>query len=129
MATIDFRTLIGVDDTLPRIPVPTPEWPQVDGQMFVRVLTAEERRLWADQATDDEGRARANYMVSLVVACACDREGAPAFSAAEMAWLGGRNGNAVKRMYDHAARVNCMTREAAEAVEKNSEAGPTSAEN
>ena len=123
---MNFRALIEKQETQAREPVATPEWPDLDGQLFVRVLSAEERVKFADLATDNEGNPTPRYTAALVAIAACDDSGRPGFSESDIVWLAGRNGNAVKRVYDAAARLNCMDNKAREDVEKNSAAAPTS---
>ena len=124
---MDFRAAIGsIPTILARVPVPTPEWEPIDGQLFVRVLTAAERVEWSDMATDDKGRALPKYMALLVAFAACDSGGGQAFTLADVDWLQKQNGNVVKRIYDAAADLNEMTERRKAETEKNSEAGQTS---
>ena len=123
---MNFRALIEKQETQERQPVATPEWPELDGKLFVRVLSAEERVRFADQATDNEGRPTPRYTAALVAMAACDDDGRAGFTENDIAWLAGRNGNAVKRIYDAAARLNEMDKSSREDLEKNSDAAPTS---
>jgi hypothetical protein len=117
---MDLLQLIEDDDRLPAVAVPTPEWPQVDGKLFVSVLTAEERGRFADMATDDAGKPQPTvYEAALVAFAARDAEGNRCFGESKIKWLASRNGLVVRRLYNAAARLNGMTPEAREELEKN----------
>lgn len=60
-------------------PVALPEFPALDGKVFVRVLTAGERQLWSQTALQarDAGGFISDY--ELVAIAACEADGTPMF--------------------------------------------------
>lgn len=60
-------------------PVPIPEVPALDGKVYVRIMTAAERQLYAESALGarDAGTFIADY--EIVAICACEADGAPMF--------------------------------------------------
>lgn len=60
-------------------PVPIPEIPELDGKIFVRVLSAAERHLYISVQMDakEDGQRMADY--EIVAICACEEDGTPIF--------------------------------------------------
>lgn len=60
-------------------PVPIPEIPELDGQIYVRVLSSAERHLYSSTGLHARsvGEQIADY--EIVAICACDEEGKPLF--------------------------------------------------
>lgn len=101
------------------VPVPTPEWPSVDGQVHVvRLTTREIASLWAwFNATAKPDDALAPYAV---VACAREKDGTtPIFSRARVADLAGKAGTVVSRIFHAADALNLLTQASREPIEKN----------
>ena len=119
---MDLRETILHTDDLPRVAVKTPEWPEADGQMFVRTLTASERVSYGD-AIDTEDRGSESItsdLVSLVILTTCTADGAVVFTDADADMLKGKNGAVVHRIALAAQEACGMTKEAVEGEEKNS---------
>lgn len=109
-------------------PVPTPEWPKVNGQIFVRTLTLPERTRYlaeirstilqpevqadgngkaAKQATDTAG-------VKLAVISMCDSEGLTFMEESDITALAKQGWAALNRVVDVSARLNGMTKQSME---------------
>lgn len=60
-------------------PVPLPGFPALDGKVFVRVLSAGERHLYAAVALDarNSGQVISDYEIAAI--CACEEDGSPMF--------------------------------------------------
>lgn len=108
-------------------PVPTPEWPKVDGKVYVRGLAGDQRDQFETAlaaATDGKsGRLKANtsgIRARLVALGCCDKEGEPIFTIADLQKLGKKSAVVLDRLYDAVRRASGM--DAAEDAEKNSAA-------
>jgi len=110
-------------EDLPRELVPTPEWPAVDGQVYARGLSGDERDKWEvflahnidrKAMAEDEGIALAKigtmHIRSMIVALgACDAEGDPIFQDADLVQLGGKSAAALARIRDAIYRLSGMS--------------------
>ncbi len=91
--------------------VPTP-W----GVLRVRAMTAGEKDRWDVHHVETKGR---DFRARLVVACACDGDGRPAFSESDIPALSGLPVGALEPVVDAAIRINRMRGEDVEALRKN----------
>lgn len=132
-------------------PVPTPEWPSVDGSVFVRSLTLPERSKYLAlirsfvkrdevqaalikpeaQLAAAEGQvlneARDLSGVHLVVAATCDAQGQGIFMLGDVEILAEKSWAALNRCVDAAARLNGLSKKAMETVKNDSPSVVTSA--
>lgn len=112
-------------------PVEIKEIPELDGKIFVRVLTAGERHLYGSVAEDarKEGGSISDY--EIVAICACEADGTPMFhtrdedgrinlSSDDVAKLRDIDGRAVHAIALKALSVSGMLVGAKELVKKNS---------
>ncbi len=96
----------------PPIAVPTPEWPAVDGRVFVRAISAAERDAYEMSLRDDEGESNLdNVRARLVTMAACDGEGKRLFGDADAASVGKQPAAVVYRLWDRARRLAGMLTE------------------
>jgi hypothetical protein len=94
--------ILGIKDS--RIEaVPTPEWPTVDGSIFVRPLTAAERSHLLYGLTNDERAA--NWYGRLACKTLCDADGNRLFTDADADELGKHNGALLARICEVAERL------------------------
>lgn len=120
---IDLRhAILGTED-LPRVPVATPEWPAVDGHLYVRMLSAAERVAFGLSLGDDPPKLE-NHWARFAVLCLCDEQGQRVFADADAEALGKKSAAVLLRIKEAAETLNLTGREAAEDVRKNSEATP-----
>lgn len=121
MSTLRERILAA--DDRPVEPVPVPEW---DCTVYLRTLSAGERERWEEQAREGGGaRTRHEIRASLVVLAACDEDGKPIFTPADVPALCGKSARAVMRLFDRALKLNDFSGEDVERLEKNSAASPS----
>lgn len=85
------------------IPVPTPEWPALDGKLFVRALSAAERDAY--EASLSDGRLE-NWRAKLVVFAACDAEGRRIFEDGDVERVGRCPATLVARLFEAANRLS-----------------------
>jgi len=96
-------------------PVPTPEWPEFDGQVFVPVVSAKRMDGWYDRLGD--GNSRALYAASF----ACDAVGNRLFTDEDAGWLGEEPFTVIDRIFAAGMTLNRSTPAAREELRKNSE--------
>lgn len=108
--------ILGADD-LPLTAVSTPEWPETDGKLYLRPLTAAQRVAFGISL--DEGKQAQNYWARLVVLCLCDGEGHRVFADADAEALGAKSSLIMQRLARLARRMSGMGEEAEDDAKKN----------
>jgi hypothetical protein len=78
------------------VPVATPEWPDFDGKLFVRMLSAAERDRYEERIAEGD---HANWRARLVAMAACDAEGKRLFEDADAERLGELPSNLIERLW------------------------------
>ena len=81
----DIKAFVTAQPAAP-MPVPTPELPQWDGQIFVARISAR-RIAGLSQAVDGEDIDQNDERAAFVVECATDSAGSRIFQAEDVAWL------------------------------------------
>jgi hypothetical protein len=107
-------------------PVPTPEWPELDGHVHVKVLSVGEREIYlkslreiesgnGNNSGDKDNDKVVNITVTvhyenanakLAAATMCDKDGVLVFTAEDVALLTERHYACMERIRDVAARLN-----------------------
>jgi len=113
--------ILGADDKPVSDPIPCPEW---GGYVRVRTLSGEERDAFELKNTiqgehEKYGFLR-NMRADMVALCACDDDGKPLFTRAQVAALGKKSCIALNRVFDVARKQNGWTKEDVKEMEKNS---------
>jgi hypothetical protein len=115
------ESILAADD-LPRVAVATPEWPAVDGRLFVHVMTGQQRRdvelFFRPSDTGDPQKGDPRAMLAAL--CVCDADGTQVFTVDQVAKLASKSATALDRIYQAALDINGMGGKADEA-KKNSE--------
>jgi hypothetical protein len=119
-------------------PVPLPDFPKLDGQIFVRVLNAGERHLYGSVASDARmsGYVISDYEIAAI--CACEADGTPMFhkkdeqgrisiEADEVNRLRQVDGRVIHAIAKLAIDVSGMTEGSKAAAKKDSPSEPTTA--
>jgi len=83
------------------VAVPTPEWPDVNGRVFVRCLSADER----DDYEDTLAKRLPHSAARLVVLAACDAAGNPIFETGDVERLGKTLAGPVHRLWKAAWKL------------------------
>lgn len=115
--------ILSCEDRPAPVPVSVPEWPCKT--VHVRVMSGAERDSY-DQSNYE--RSKRNEPISraeLLVRCICDESGNRTFEDKDAPALARKNAIVLDRIWDQARRMNGMTAEAAESLEKNSDAAPS----
>ena len=102
------------------LPLPTPELPDCDGQIFIgRVSEAALAAYWKDAAGDEPG---GNERAAFVALAACDSAGSRIFQPEDVAWLAASAllTPMIERLYWAAREHNGLTEENRTAWRKNS---------
>jgi hypothetical protein len=123
MTLLSRQAILAAED-LKTEDVPVPEW---GGTVRVRTISAKERDAFEDSLSVGEGKARktniVNLRAKLVGLCCIDEGGARVFTDADLEALGAKSASVVDRIFSVAQRLNGLTKEDVEALEKNSGAG------
>jgi hypothetical protein len=108
------------------VPVTTPEWPVLDGHIFVRSMTLKERESYllslqgpSGVTADGTPTVKVQYEganAKLAAITMCDKDGTPLFSGqpGDVEILERKSGNAMQRVIDVSARINRLNRKALE---------------
>lgn len=108
--------LKGIDDRSLQA-IPTPEWTELDGQLFAKRFSAAER------AEFFEKWSKVPKTTLNIVAIACfgtvDSEGNPAFDAEDLDLLATKAAAPLERLTAKIDALNILTRAAEEGLEKN----------
>jgi len=115
----DIKAFVTAQPAAP-MPVPTPELPQWDGQIFVARISAR-RIAGLSQAVDGEDIDQNDERAAFVVECATDSAGSRIFQAEDVAWLSTcqQLSPMVERLYWAARNENGLTYENREGWRKN----------
>ena len=81
-----LQKILGRSNKAP-VPVPTPEWPELDGQLSIRKLSPSERVEFYDAANTRKATKNAAFRVFLAVHCAVLPDGSRAFDDGEWTQL------------------------------------------
>lgn len=99
--------------------IKVPEW---GGTVFVREITASERDAFEAGSLDKKGGARmANIRARLAVLTLSDSEGKRLFADADTHQLGELPASAMDRIFEASMRLNRLTKDDVDELEKNSE--------
>lgn len=112
--TLNRETILAVKYDLPRKEVEVPEW---GGSVFVRTLTSAERDAYEAWCLKKNGGKLARS-VFIVWTC-CDETGKPIFTTADLPSLNQVPSYVLERVFDAAMKINKITAEDVEALEKN----------
>lgn len=112
---LSIAQIQSVDD-LPREEVTVPEW---GGSIWVRLLPSLLKDRFDRMVADRSGSQA--FRAMLVAFAACDDKGDPAFAdpVAAAVVLEGKSSVVIGRLFDAAARLNGMSKEATEEAAKN----------
>lgn len=121
--------ILGKDD-LKREAVTIEEW---GGDVFVRVMTSEEKEWWEAGMFDDEGKQRSlkdnikNMRARLAVITVCDEQGTAVFHLNDVDLLTKKSSTALDKIWDVARRINKISSEEEAQLLKNSASVPIDA--
>jgi hypothetical protein len=108
---MSLRSKILEVDDLKREPFPCPEWPEADGQLFVRGLTAEES-VKLNEHTDD--------LMPWVASCVVlDEDGERVFEDGDVADLATKSPAVLNRITSATYRLSKLTDDTQGELEKN----------
>lgn len=134
---MSIRDRILQADDLQRRAVPTPEWPELDGQLYARALGGDERDAWetftaslSEVDPNDKERRRmkpgsSGIRAKLVCMGTCDAHGDAVFQDGDEARLGLKNAAALDRLDDAIRELSGMDQKGGDAG-KNSPTGNSS---
>jgi hypothetical protein len=111
------------------VPVPTPEWPELDGQLFVRRLAATERVEFYAAAHKLDALGGAAFEAMVAAYCTVLADGSRAFDDGDCQALAADpgSGSAIERLSDSADELNVLSSRAREALKKTCETTQRSA--
>ena len=106
--------LAASDSTIKQIDVP--EW---GGSVSIRTMTGVERDTWEVYAQSQMGKKVVNIRAMLAAICLCDADGKRLFTDADATKLADKSAAALDRVYDAAVKLNALSAEEVENIEKN----------
>lgn len=101
---------------LPREMVQIPEW---GGFLYVRTMTGTERDAWESSLSAGKKVNLDKVRAKLAVAVACDADGKPMFTPADVDWLSEKSAAALQRIFAAASKLNCLSGAELEELAKN----------
>lgn len=107
---------------LKTVAVATPEWPELDGQIYVRSLTAAERSHFEmSMDFDPHGNPRKtdNIQTRLAVLAMVTVEGDRIFEEGDVDALAKKSASALQKVFNAAAELNGLSDESTKAIAKN----------
>lgn len=114
--SLNRDAILASDDMKPER-VPVPEW---SGDVYVRVMTADERDAWELEMWDEKGQRKSDHVrASLVTRTVVNEKGERVFGDADVEALGAKSAAAVDRVFKAAQRLNGLARQDIEDLVKN----------
>ena len=119
---MNLRDRVLAEDDSKRVAVPTPEWPTVDGELYVQRVSAKAMEAyWESLPDEDQDDDESQSMrVGLVTLATCDAEGTPVFTLEDVDALGDKTNPPVQRLFMEAKDLNELGGD----LVKNSESDP-----
>ena len=119
-----LETILGRKNKGP-VPVATPEWPELDGQLSIRKLTPAERTAFYTVASEEKPKPGVEFLTLAAVYCTL-HDGKRAFENHEWSALvtDPGSGSAIERLAEVADEVNVLSDGARDALKKKSEPAP-----
>src|SRR5665213_2987400 len=110
------------EDRAQIVPVPTPEWPAVNGKLFIRQMSGQDRHDWEISAYDAQGQLkRDSLQARMVVATVVDETGGKVFDGeADVEKLSTKSIVPIQRLFDVAMKLNAVSQSDIEEIVKNS---------
>lgn len=95
-----------------------PEWGNVE--LYIRTMTGVERDTWEMYAAKAmERKGAVNIRAKLACLCLCDETGKRIFADGQVDHLGKKSSKALDRIYSAALKLNKLSDDEIEALEKN----------
>ncbi len=91
-----------------------PEW---GGDVYIRVMTGQSRDAW-EEALSNSDSLFDNVRSRMAVASVCDEEGNLLFTSDDVVALGKKSGVALDKVFETARRINKLSAEDIDALEK-----------
>ena len=118
----ELRKLVLDAEDIKIIPVPTPEWPKVDGHIHVRTLSGTQRERYIESIRQTIGTGKkattkvliAESGAKLAVQTMCNAQGELLFTKDDVTALGNKSALALIRVVDASAKINGLSDEAEE---------------
>lgn len=128
MKILSKAEVLGADD-LERATVEVPEWGKdAEGNpacVMIRMIMAKERDAFEASMNNGTDRNLANLRARLCALCIVDADGARLFrDEADIKSLGEKSAKAVDRIFDACRKLNGMTNDEVEELEKNLSSSP-----
>lgn len=121
---LDRAAFLGKPATVAAEPV---DVPALGGQVYVRVFSGHVRDTYDMEGARQRQAGQWNLRALMVVLGACDADGVPLFTLADLDAVGQMDWRVLDPVADRVDRLNGLSGVAAEAMVKNSPGEPTSA--
>jgi hypothetical protein len=119
--------ILGRENKAP-VPVPTPEWPELDGQLSIRRLSPQERAEFFTAAAAQKATKNPAFRCFMATHCAILPDGTRAFDDGEWQQLlnDPGSGSALDRLAEHADELNVLSEWDKEEIKKKYTTTPSS---
>lgn len=115
-----LREAIRAADDRTQEPAATPEWPDVDGSLYLKAISAAERIAVSNRIPDDEAaRDIADELAFLVIKGTVDEAGEQVFDDSDAGWLRDKSGAVVHRLARRLQELAGLTNSQVEDERKN----------
>lgn len=114
-ANLTAAAILAAEDTSTK-EISIPEW---GGKVFIRTMNGQERDTWEVYAQAQMQSDTVNIRARLAAICLCDDTGKRLFTNADTVKLAEKSGAALDRIYEAAVRLNGLSGEEVERIEKN----------
>lgn len=115
MALLTKEAILSADDrATERLTVK--EW---DGDVIVATMSASERDKWEAETYGDGKPKTEDFRARFVALCLVDETGKRLFTDKEVGELGKKSAAALQRVFAAAQKINALTTDEAEKIEKN----------
>ena len=101
------ETILSAERKRPIEAVATPEWPECDGDVFVRHINSHDFNDWAAETVDEKGdQDFENMHAKFAVRCACDKDGCLLFQKADVEALGNEPAGVINRIWNAGRKLS-----------------------
>ena len=115
MSALDAAGILAAQDIITD-EITVPEW---GGRVYIRTMTGSERDTWEVYAQGQMTAKTVTIRARLAAICLCDVSGKRLFTDADTAKLAEKSGAALDRVYEAAVRLNGLSADEIEKIEKN----------
>ena len=100
--------------------VPTSEWPELDGQLFARKMSAQQRGTFFAAMRENKATEGTVFVAFVVAAGTVDKDGNRVFTDEDFSWIVEKDADAQQRLFAAIDSLNFLSANSQETLVKNS---------